>query len=421
MGLTVRHRKNGKSSYRIDWVDHTGTRRSATYRTETDAKDALRIALADARQIEGGLKAAPAERHTFEELVAYWFEHRATENRGGRDERGTIATHLTPVLGGVEVREIDRAKLDAVRARLDAARIGVKGRNRGKPDVKGKPYAPRTIQKVLTLLGSMLRLAEELGWISRVPRIRKPSVAQHEVKRGWLRTDAEVARLLTAAQAFDADDEAARQRGQQIKGPREERTHAPGVLPLYATAVYAGLRLGELAALRWTDVDLERGQLRVSRSHGRKTTKGGYARTVPIIDALAPILRAWRLRSPGLLVFPNVNGTQRDEADRVWRETLAAVRERAGLPRLDPDENPITFHSLRHTWASHLVMRGVDLYTLMKMGGWKSYAMVQVYAHLVPEAFDRVRGLIPAPDLSGRGAVLPMGAKGAAKRGSGAG
>jgi hypothetical protein len=99
-------------------------------------------------------------------------------------------------------------------------------------------------------------------------------------------------------------------------------------------------------------------------------------------------------------------GTQRGEEDRIFRGTLHRVLASAGIARVDADGRALSFHSLRHTWASHMVLRGVDLYKLMEMGGWKSHAMVRVYAHLLPDAFDMVRGLMKIPTLPADGATV---------------
>ena len=72
---------------------------------------------------------------------------------------------------------------------------------------------------------------------------------------------------------------------------------------------------------------------------------------------------------------------------------------RAALVRakiLDPGVN---FHILRHTFASRLVMNGVDLLTVKELGRWRTLAMVQRYAHLAPEAF--------AADYARLGSILP--------------
>ena len=151
---------------------------------------------------------------------------------------------------------------------------------------------------------------------------------------------------------------------------RRERVAAPAeaaellaVLPeldraLWATAMFAGLRLGELQSLTWRDVDLDAGVLTVRNSWDRKAgvvlpkTRAGR-RTVPIAQALRRELRAHVFRSgrrTGLVFgrtgeLPFSHSGIQDRADRAWKE--------AGLTRL-------TYHECRHTFASLLIAAGLS-------------------------------------------------------------
>jgi integrase len=125
-----------------------------------------------------------------------------------------------------------------------------------------------------------------------------------------------------------------------------------------ALAGYAGLRLGELRALRWRDVDLEAGTLTVSRSllpdgtpKPPKTEAG--TRTVPLLPALRRLLVAWRLRSPHTrpddLVIATADGLPVQE--RNLRRALDVAKTTA---KLDGTEERLSWHSLRHSFASML-------------------------------------------------------------------
>lgn len=118
-----------------------------------------------------------------------------------------------------------------------------------------------------------------LRWIEARahPKIKKPKVPKpnhKDYKR--LRTKDEIQRFLRAARA-EPD---------------------PTVFQLYALAILTGLRAGELAGLRWTDVELERRQIHVRRSYGGPT-KSGDDRIVPLVDSALALLRKWSLRSSG--------------------------------------------------------------------------------------------------------------------------
>lgn len=128
-------------------------------------------------------------------------------------------------------------------------------------------------------------------------------------------------------------------------------------------------------------------------------TKSGDLRWVPILDPLLPVLRAWRLRIGGEKVFPTRDVHTRDQSSRIFQETLHRVLERAGLP-----PKHITFHGLRHTFASHFAMRGGNIFKLQKILGHSEPKMTMRYAHLSPSAF--------AEDWSRLGTSTPVSAGG---------
>src|SRR5467141_4191489 len=85
--------------------------------------------------------------------------------------------------------------------------------------------------------------------------------------------------------------------------------HVPALWrPFTATAIYAGLRKGELRGLRKCDVDLDAGLITVRCSYDRETTKGGHADVIPIAPALMPYLQAAIDATPSDLVFPWPDG-----------------------------------------------------------------------------------------------------------------
>jgi integrase len=122
-----------------------------------------------------------------------------------------------------------------------------------------------------------------------------------------------------------------------------------------------------------------------------KPPKSGHVRHVPILDVLYPTLRVWRLKNKNDLVFPNEAGNMHTPSPRIVQDTFPAVLRAAELPKM-------RFHDLRHTFASHWVMKGGDLFKLQKILGHADQQMVQRYAHLAPEAFGADRGIFgPAP------------------------
>jgi integrase len=117
--------------------------------------------------------------------------------------------------------------------------------------------------------------------------------------------------------------------------------------PLYATALYTGLRKGELLALRKTDVDLQSRLLTVCCSWQRDTTKGGHTDVLPIAAELVPFLEEAIRRSPSALVFPAEDGTMM-RRDVALEDVLRRALGRAGIVnRLPPCLPPEGLRSLR--------------------------------------------------------------------------
>jgi integrase len=226
--------------------------------------------------------------------------------------------------------------------------------------------AKKTVANHLILLGAMLNAAKDIGWLAVVPRIRKPKVRIFNNDFSYLRTDEELRTFLVAA--------------------KEEE---PKVFTFYATAVYTGMRAGELAGLHWGDVNFERRLITVQRSFAGPT-KAEDVRYVPILDPLLPLLRERRLATSNRLVFPNDAGEMFDRSARILQEGFHRVLKRAGFPMIERDRKMrryIRFHDLRHTFASHWVMKGGDLFKLQKILGHKTVQMTMRYAHLAPHAF----------------------------------
>lgn len=157
---------------------------------------------------------------------------------------------------------------------------------------------------------------------------------------------------------------------------RALEAHAPASRrPLLILASETGLRLGELERLQWRDLDLGRGTVTVRESKTRRV------RHVPLpVRALAAARNlprgAVKLRGEDP-VFP---GLRRER--RALSRAFPGWAKDAGLQRL-------TFHALRHGWASRLAESGADDAALMELGGWTSPLMVKRYAHHRPAGASR--------------------------------
>ncbi len=182
---------------------------------------------------------------------------------------------------------------------------------------------------------------------------------------------------------------------------RAAREHAPEWYPWLLCALRTGLRLGELRALQWGDIDWRNRFIVVSRNfvEGSMTTpKNGKTRRVDLSSQLRTRLRLWRFQQReawfkrGLslpdLVFPSAARTPHD--DSKIRKALLAIITRADVRR-----RASMVHVLRHTFASLLIQQGESLvYVKEQMGHSSIQVTVDVYGHLVPggnrQAVDRL-------------------------------
>jgi integrase len=146
----------------------------------------------------------------------------------------------------------------------------------------------------------------------------------------------------------------------------------PAHWPLVAVAIRTGLRRAEQFHLRWEHVDFTNGLLTVPRS------KHGGARRVPMNDTVRDILRALPSRLKSAYVFASATGETALDACNFVRRVFVPALAKEGI-------EGFRWHDLRHTFASRLVMAGVDLRTVQELLGHETLAMTLRYAHLSPK------------------------------------
>jgi integrase len=209
--------------------------------------------------------------------------------------------------------------------------------------------APRTVQRRLTTVRSFLTWCRRRGYTERnvAQDVMRPSVYENPP------------RFLTRSEYANILDLVSR-----MTGPKWKRH-------IVQLAVGTGIRLGGLLALTWRDVDFTEGLISV-----RVSKKYGY--TVPLFPMARTALEALRPTDPrpdDLVLGP----VPRMDTASGWFSDK--VRDALRLP------DDYTFHVLRHTFASWLVMAGVPLYTVSKWMGHSSIRVTERYAHLVPTTF----------------------------------
>ncbi len=140
--------------------------------------------------------------------------------------------------------------------------------------------------------------------------------------------------------------------------------------PCAQIAVLTGLRMRAMLSLRWDQIDLDAGRAWI----GAADMKGKRTLGIPLSPEAVGVLRGVRCLEGVPWVFSWRGKRVGDCNGKAFKDAVRA----AGL-------EPLRWHDLRHTWASWAVQAGVSLHEVMVLGGWKSLAMVQRYAHLAPD------------------------------------
>jgi integrase len=349
--------KHGKG-YRARWTDEKGERQSRCFRFKRDADLFEMRKKAEVEEIGAGIRAEKPCKRSFSEACDLWLVARS-KKRSAKDDRSIINKHLRPFIGNKACDEIDESDGDTYANEHD-------------------DLSEKTVGNHITLFTSILNYVSRLKppWLASVPKFKRPSVSWCSQDYQYLRSDEEMSRFLRAAKEED-----------------------PIVFAMYATAIYTGMRAGELAGLQWTDIDFDQRLITVQRSYGGPT-KSKRIRRVPVLSAILPILRSWRLKCGTRLVFPSHSLTMQQASGRIFQEVLHRVLERAGFKKVERNgklRSYIRFHDLRHTFASHWMMKGGTIYKLQRILGHQSIAMTERYSHLAPAAFKEDYDLFEAP------------------------
>lgn len=283
-------------------------------------------------------RAAPAtdDAPSVPTLADFWPRVVSDHYEANRKKPSTIdaakaiyRVHLAPALG--------RRPLDAITA-ADVARL--KGRLAA--------LSAKTVNNVLSVLSRALRCAVAWGVLPAMP-CRIEILPTPTPERDWYEVD-EYRRLVDAA--------------------ADRRT-----LLLVLLGGSAGLRRGEIRALRWTDVDIARRQISVRTALWRAhegTTKGGRTRIVPMTKELADELHAYRAR------HGDEERVVGEMSNRQIRNALAGAQRRAGLDAAGG------IHVLRHTFCSHLALAGVPAVAIQQLAGHAHLTTTMRYMHLSP-------------------------------------
>jgi integrase len=297
------------------------------------------------------------------EYLRYIGEDRNRKASTVEDYRSIINTHLLPAFGELALEDVGVASVETFQAKL-AKRLH-----------RGRPITPRTRNKILNVLHGVFARAKKVWGLPLNPAAELERYAGRSSGDIEVFSPEEVHALLRAS--FDERDAG-----------------------IYATAAFTGLRMGELRALKWRDVDFPRSVIRVRASYAAgelSVPKSGKVRSVPMVDDVAQRLAVLSGRGPFVgdddLVFCEVDGSWLND-DRLRRRYETALRA-AELRRL-------RFHDLRHTFGSLAITRA----DIVEVQAWMGHADIQTtmrYLHYrdrgqaAERLADAFRADTPAP------------------------
>jgi integrase len=279
------------------------------------------------------------------------------------------AHHVRPHLGSARIQRLKAINFAELYGRLQ------------RPKPKGAGLAPRTVGHVHRLLHRIFGHAVKWGVvaINPVAAAEPPRVERTEIE---ILSPGQITTVLRAL------------RGRSLYG-------------VAVIALATGMRRGEIVALRWGDIDLDQGKLRVERSLEQsnaglafkepKTKAGRRVVSIPP-SIIAELRNHWREQQEqrlalGIgkagdddLVFPRWDGSPwpPDRLSSTWAKTVSVLN----LPR-------VTFHALRHTHASQLIAAGLDVVTVSHRIGHSSPTVtLGVYAHLFGNTDERAAAAV---------------------------
>ncbi|NJL58265.1 MAG: site-specific integrase [Desulfobacteraceae bacterium] len=372
MGVTVREHPAGSGEWCV-FVNHHGVRKN--YKIGKDKDLALKAA--------AEIKARLIRKHSgedeeqsvplFREWAAVWLENFRTTWKPATYEQyeGLLSNHINPVIGAMRIDEIRKAEivnllLGIHRKGLSVSRVGL-----ARDVVSGAmQYA---------VISEYIESNPALGIMKQLKLSRKRS---HDIDP--LNAD-EVRLFLSICEK-----------------------HFPEYYPFFLCAFRTGMRLGELLALEWSDIDFNSRFIRVSKSYRRGhlgSTKTGKIRRVDMSDELTETLRQLLTRrkrealseghgEPIETVF-HAQGEKIEQ--KVIQRVFKRILKKAGIRK-------IRLHDIRHTYASLLMANGVNPLYVRDQLGHSSIRMTDIYSHYIPGNDSRAEvNKLDTPLLSERG------------------
>ena len=355
----IRKRKDGRWEGRYtvgrDPVSGKQVFKNVLGKTQAEVKEKMKLTIEKNKKVDF----RQTGKYTVTQWMDEWFENVCKlkiRPSSHQTYRGYIDNHITPYIGNLLIEKLSTMELQKLYRKLMT-----KGRvERIESEHQPKGLSAKTVRNIHQVISSAMDFAVAQRIIPENPckAVALPKVEHKEM------------------QTIPAE---------QLRAFLVE-AKASGVYEMYYTELATGLRRGELLGLKWSDIDLNAGVIRVKRQVARVNgqiveaplkTKNSY-RTVAISRQAVEVLKQQKEKTNDEYVFPSPNGGP-ISPDSV-NNTLKRVLARAGIPR-------VRFHDLRHTFATVALQNGVDIKTVSGMlGHFSAGFTLDTYAHVTTAA-----------------------------------
>ncbi len=377
-GFVLRVRKSGTAVYRVNY--DRGKWYTLGHVSKLDPAEARALAkgiLGDhARGVDVAASRRRAKASTLRDYLDKVYEPWVIANR--KDGKATIA----------RLRNCFEAELGARRLHEITPWVIEKWRTKRRKS----GTAVSTINRDIAALNAAMNRAVQWHYTDKHPFAGVKPLKMDDNKAPRFLSPAEERRLRLVLAEREEKARAGRDKGNAWREARGYPTlpdlratpYVDRLRPIVLLALNTGMRRGEIFGLSWADIDRKQAVVTV-RGAGAKS---GKTRHIPLNAEALAVLKGWQ-KTTGAesgLVFPGQDGARVDNIQTSWERLLKAAKI-----------SNFRFHDLRHTFASKLVMAGVDLNTVRELLGHSDLKMTLRYAHLAPEHKAQAVAKLVAP------------------------
>ena len=367
-GEKARRKATGEKTSRISFVDFCkgellrfkeNAKRGAGPATPTEENEITKSKIQAEKQAKQEEARKALTFGEYFENTYYPIAKTSKKQRSHEQELSHFKYWLNPVIGDMKLKDVRPIHLERVKKNMLE---------------QEKPRSPRMIQYVFATGRQCWNYARRDGLVSGEWPGKEVKTPKVENQRMRFLTDAE---------------------GDQLLAGLKERSHQ--LHDICLLSLDSGMRAYEVFSLTWNRVDLDQKSVKVFDSKGKD-------RVVYLTDRAVDML--CRLPKNNGLVFKSRHGGQIKEISNSFNREVDSLGWNDGA---NSRKDRLVFHSLRHSYASRLVARGVDLYVVGQLMGHSDLTMTKRYSHLRP---DTLKAAVETLEQPHGGQVIPLAVNG---------